>query len=96
MHIIKSSIYQRAAWSNESHPIVGDFVLGVTSPHFYPWELGDMTVPRMRAINSGLSHCALAVELLHRAAYRQQGLGMSEYAPDHMVGSTRERGLLGA
>jgi len=67
-------------------PEVSNFVLGVTSPHFYPWELGDMTVPRMRVINSGLSHCALAVELLHRAAYRQQGLGMSQYAPDHTIG----------
>ena len=75
---------------------MSNFVLGVTSPHFYPWELGDMTVPRMRVINSGLSHCALAVELLHRAAYRQQGLGMSQYAPDHTVGSKWERRLLGA
>ena len=67
------------------YPTVQDFLLGLTTPHFYPWELGDISVPRMRLVNSGLSNCALAAELLHRAAYRDRGLGMSQYAPNHMV-----------
>ena len=62
-----------------------DYLLGMSSPHFYPWELGDISVPRMKAINAGLSQCTLAAELLHRAAYRDRGLGMSQYAPNHMV-----------
>ena len=66
-------------------PAVADYLLALTRPHFYPWELGDMSVPRMRDINAGLSQCALAADLLHRAAYRDRGLGMSQYAPNHMV-----------
>ena len=65
---------------------VADYLLALTRPHFYPWELGDMSVPRMRDINAGLSQCTLAADLLHRAAYRDRGLGMSQYAPNHMVG----------
>jgi len=65
---------------------VADYLLALTRPHFYPWELGDMSVPRMRDINAGLSQCALAADLLHRAAYRDRGLGMSQYAPNHMIG----------
>ena len=67
------------------HVSVQDFLLSITTPHFYPWELGDIAVPRMRGINAGLSQCMLAAELLHRAAYRDRGLGMSQYAPNHMV-----------
>ena len=59
--------------------------MGMSSPHFYPWELGDISVPRMKDINAGLSQCTLAAELLHRAAYRDSGLGMSQYAPNRMV-----------
>ena len=69
-------------------PAVGDYLAGLITPHFYPWELGDISVPRMKALNSGLSQCALAAELLHRAAYRDAGLGMSQYAPNHMVRKT--------
>jgi len=63
-----------------------DYLMGMSSPHFYPWELGDISVPRMKDINAGLSQCTLAAELLHRAAYRDSGLGMSQYAPNRMIG----------
>jgi len=65
---------------------VGDILAALITPHFYPWELGDISVPRMKALNSGLSQCTLAAELLHRAAYRDAGLGMSQYAPNYMIG----------
>jgi len=57
----------------------------VTSPKFMPWELSDSLYGKMSAEVKGLSGTALAMELLHKAAFRH-GLGNSLYAPEFMIG----------
>ena len=51
---------------------------------FKPWEVAD-NLPRLKQELAQLDPATKAVELLHRAAYRQGGLGNSLYSPEYMV-----------
>jgi ubiquinol-cytochrome c reductase core subunit 2 len=56
----------------------------VTGQIFKPWEIQDIT-PRVKIDLANVSDQVCAVELLHRAAYRN-GLGNSIFCPSHKVG----------
>lgn len=51
---------------------------------FKPWEISD-NLPRLKVDIANVSDAVRAVELLHRAAYRN-GLGNSLFCPDYQVG----------
>uniref|UniRef100_A0A1B0EZ38 Uncharacterized protein n=1 Tax=Phlebotomus papatasi TaxID=29031 RepID=A0A1B0EZ38_PHLPP len=55
-----------------------------TGQVFKPWELEEL-VPRMREDLARISHPVRAVDLLHRAAYRN-ALGNSIFCPKHQIG----------
>ena len=57
----------------------------VTQPSFKPWELNDHLPIRMLEDIKNMDMPTLALELLHKAAYRN-GLGNSLYSPEFMVG----------
>lgn len=64
----------------------------VTGPEFRPWELKEEVLTRLLDEVYGLDDSTIAVELLHKAAFRH-GLGNSLYAPKYMAGK-HKTGLL--
>jgi len=65
----------------------------VTAPAFKAWELNDHVYARMAEEMEGLDASTQAVELLHKAAYRN-GLGQSLYSPEYMIGQHKTSSLL--
>ena len=55
----------------------------VANPAFKPWEIPDVT-RRLGIHIANIDPAERAIELLHKAAYRE-GLGNSIYCPPHMV-----------
>jgi ubiquinol-cytochrome c reductase core subunit 2 len=57
-------------------------------PAFKHWEVSD-SIPRLKVelASACYSNEVAALELLHRAAYRNTGLGNSIYAPAHNIGN---------
>lgn len=66
----------------------------VTGPEFRPWELSEEVHSRLLDEVYGLQNHTLAVELLHKAAFRH-GLGNSLYAPKFMAGNHKTAMLKG-
>lgn len=56
-----------------------------THPGFKAWELGD-NLPRIKDELASIDPSTLAVELLHKAAFRASGLGNSIFIPSHRLG----------
>lgn len=66
--------------------IVADYLLdAIANPAFKPWEILDDLPKRMTINLEGLAPDVRAMELLHKAAYRE-GLGNSLFSAPHMVG----------
>ena len=55
----------------------------VANPAFKPWEIPDVS-RRIGIDIANIDPAERAIELLHKAAYRE-GLGNSIYSPPHMV-----------
>ncbi|CAO4387072.1 unnamed protein product [Caenorhabditis nigoni] len=55
-------------------------------PGFKPWEIEDV-LPTMRADNGFRTAYDLVVDQIHKAAYRNGGLGNSVYAPCSKIGA---------
>jgi len=66
----------------------------VTQPSFKPWEVAEQIPLRMLEEIKNLDLATLAVEALHKAAYRH-GLGNSLFSPEYMV-SKHDQDLLQA
>ena len=65
--------------------IVADYLLdAIANPAFKPWEILDDLPKRMTINLEGLAPDVRAMELLHKAAYRE-GLGNSLFSAPHMV-----------
>lgn len=56
------------------------------NPGFKPWEIEDV-LPTMRADNGFRTPFDLVVDQIHKAAYRNGGLGNSVYAPCSKIGA---------
>ncbi|EGT40629.1 hypothetical protein CAEBREN_21909 [Caenorhabditis brenneri] len=56
------------------------------NPGFKPWEIEDV-LPTMRADNGYRTPYDLVVDQIHKAAYRNGGLGNSVYAPCSKIGA---------
>lgn len=54
-------------------------------PAFKPWELGD-NKPRVKVELAAREPSTLALDLLHKAAFRNTGLGNSLYIENHNLG----------
>ena len=57
----------------------------VNEPSFKPWEVSDHVTARLASEVASLSLVDIASESLHKAAFRDGGLGNSLYAPSYMV-----------
>jgi len=57
----------------------------ISSPKFRHWEMG-AAHDKVKIQCLELDPQVKAAELLHKAAYRDEGLGRSLYCPDHMIG----------
>jgi ubiquinol-cytochrome c reductase core subunit 2 len=68
------------------------FLQDVVQPAFKPWELSD-NVPSIKNHLAGVPPQAQAVELLHKAAFRN-GLGNSIYIPKYQIGRLSSETLL--
>ncbi|EFO98123.1 hypothetical protein CRE_15338 [Caenorhabditis remanei] len=62
------------------------------NPGFKPWEVADV-LPTMRADNGFRTAYDYVVDLIHKAAYRNGGLGNSIYAPCSTIGSVSAQTL---
>ncbi|XP_068200750.1 cytochrome b-c1 complex subunit 2, mitochondrial-like, partial [Palaemon carinicauda] len=56
-----------------------------TQPAFKAWELGD-NLGRVKDDVATMDPTTVAVELLHKAAFRKSGLGNSIFIPKHLIG----------
>lgn len=64
-----------------------DFLLDAAGGQmFKPWEVAE-AYDRMRVDLVDMPPAARVSELLHRAAFRDSGLGNSLYSPEHLIGS---------
>ncbi|KOC68706.1 Cytochrome b-c1 complex subunit 2, mitochondrial [Habropoda laboriosa] len=57
----------------------------VTKQVFKPWEISDQ-LPRLKSELASLPETTLVIELLHKAAYRNSGLGNSLFIPENQIG----------
>jgi len=71
------------------HEHVLDYMFeGIANPKFRHWEV-PAAYKKVAVQTAEIDPSAKAIELLHKAAYRNGGLGNSIYCPDHMVGKNR-------
>ena len=80
------TVYSCQAPRNTIDQVLGQFAAMVDTPAFKSWELDANVKGRMAKDNANLPAGMAASELLHKAAFRDQGLGNSLYSPDFMVG----------
>lgn len=68
-------------------PFVMDLFYGsVLHPSYKPWEVHDLLVPQMLMDLNTRTPDVIATEALHKAAFRNQGLGNSLYITDRNLG----------
>jgi len=77
---------------NQQELILDYMFDAVSSPQFRKWETGDAHA-KVKAQAADVSGQVRAMENLHKAAYRSDGLANSIYCPEHMIGKHSDAAL---